>query len=174
MRIVKAFWKKVQKIHNPIQFWRKEGVVIGMSCEIYSTADFGTEPYLIRIGDHVRINSGVTFVTHDGGAWVIRGVKADYLNVDLFGPIIVGNNVHIGTNAIIMPGVTIGNNCVVGCGAIVTKSIPDNSIAAGVPARIIESLSEYIEKNSSRFDYCKSLSKEQKAKYLRGKYNISD
>ena len=61
-----------------------------------------------------------------------------------FGPIVVKDNVHIGWNAIIMPGVTIGNNCVIGCGAVVTHDIPDNSIAVGVPAKVIKSTDEYL------------------------------
>ena len=94
---------------------------------------------MIEIGNHVRINSGVQFVTHDGGVWIFRQ-KEDTKDVDLFVRINVGNNVHIGTNSIIMPGVTIGDNVVVGCGAIVTHNIPDNSIAVGVPARVIENV----------------------------------
>ena len=70
MNVISALKKKISKIINPIQFWRKEGAIIGKECEIYSTADFGTEPYLIKIGDHVRVNSGVNLVTHDGGVGV--------------------------------------------------------------------------------------------------------
>ena len=52
-------------------------------------------------------------------------------------PVIIGNNVWIGGGAIILPGVTIGDNVVIGAGSIVTKSIPDNVIAAGSPCRVI-------------------------------------
>ena len=117
---------------------------------------------MITLGNHVRINSGVKFITHDGGVWVLRYLYEKYKDIDLFGAIIVGDNVHIGTNAIIMPGVTIGNNCIIGCGAVVTHSIPDGSIAVGVPARVIESLEEYIHKNDKRFLHTKNFSCEQK------------
>lgn len=157
-------WKLAK---NPVKFWRDRGMKIGNSCEIYSSANFGSEPYLITIGDHVRINSGVKFVTHDGGVWVLRGMKEDLKNVDMFGRITVGNNVHIGTDAIVMPGVSIGNNCIIGCGAIVTKSIPDNSVAVGVPARVIESIEEYEEKNANKFVYTKGMTREEKEKYLK-------
>ncbi|MBE5747104.1 MAG: acyltransferase [Clostridiales bacterium] len=156
-------WKLAK---NPVKFWRDRGMKIGSGCEIYSSANFGSEPYLITVGDHVRINSGVKFVTHDGGVWVLRGMKEELKNVDMFGRITVGNNVHIGTDAIIMPGVTIGNNCIIGCGAIVTKSIPDNSVAVGVPARVLESIEEYEAKNADKFMYTKGMSREEKAKYL--------
>lgn len=62
----------------------------------------------------------------------------------------VGNDVYIGNDVIILPGVNIGNKVVIGAGAVVTKDIPDNSVAVGVPARVIESADEYFEKNSAR------------------------
>lgn len=46
----------------------------------------------------------------------------------------------------VMPGVTIGSNVVIGAGAVVTKDIPDNSVAVGVPARVIKTADEYLEK----------------------------
>lgn len=132
---------------NPIAYWRKKGAVIGQNCEIYSRANLGSEPYLITIGDHVRITDNVRFVTHDGGIWVLRGDKSGfsdtYKKMDKFDPIHICDNVHIGLNATIMPGVTIGENTIIGCGAIVTKDIPPNSVVAGVPAKIIKSLVEY-------------------------------
>ncbi|MDO5157089.1 MAG: acyltransferase [Eubacteriales bacterium] len=152
----------------------KEGCSNRGGCEIYSSADFGSEPYLIKIGDNVRVNACVKFVTHDGGVWVLRhgteAIKSDLSNADLFGTIEIGNNVHIGTGTIIMPGVTIGSNCIIGCGAIVTKNIPDNSIAVGVPARVIETVEEYFEKHKADFDYTKSMSAAEKHEYLCCKY----
>ena len=61
-------------------------------------------------------------------------------------PIVVGDNVYIGNNVILLPGVTIGNNVIIGAGAVVSKDIPDNSVAVGVPARVIKSTDEYFEK----------------------------
>ena len=55
-------------------------------------------------------------------------------------PISIGNDVWIGGNVTILPGVNIGNNVVVAAGSVVTKDIPDNSLVAGVPARIIREL----------------------------------
>ena len=162
MNLFKRLKLKYLRIKNPIKYWSKKGLSIGNDCEIYPSANFGSEPYLISLGHHVRINSGVIFITHDGGVWVLRNLKEDYKDIDLFKKIHIGNNVHIGTNAIIMPGVTIGNNCIIGCGAIVTKNIPDNSIAVGIPARVIETIDEYIEKNEKRFIHTKNLNYEDK------------
>lgn len=109
-------------------------------------AAFGSEPYLITIGEHVEITAGCVFITHDGAAWALRNFDEKYKELDIFGPIKVGNNVFIGNNAIILPGVTIGDNVVIGAGSVVSKDIPSNSVAAGVPAKVIRSLEEYGER----------------------------
>ena len=168
--MIRRFVDKFNRAKNPINYWRKKGVVIGKDCTIYSNVSLGSEPYLIAIGDHVRISSRTSFITHDGGLWVVRELNEGLKDVDKFGKIVVGNNVHIGINCVIMPGVTIGNNCIIGVGAVVTKDIPDNSIAVGVPARVIETIDEYIEKNLEKFDVTKNLSIEEKRKYLIDKY----
>jgi len=140
------------------------GGEMGRNCEIFPDVEFGSEPYLIHIGNHVRITNGVRFVTHDGGAWVLRDLG--YENIDVFGKITIGDNVHSGWNAIIMPNVHIGNNVVIGAGAVVTKDIPDNSVAVGIPARVIESIDEYKEKAIPKGDYTKDLSWRDKKTYL--------
>lgn len=146
------------------------GGTIGTGCVVFPDVEFGSEPYLISIGDNCRITNGVRFVTHDGGVWVLRNLGLK--DVDVFGQISIGNNVHIGWNAIIMPNVHIGNNCVIGAGAVVTKDIPDNSVAVGVPARVIESIEEYENKVTQKCDYTKQLTYEEKKKYLLKKFNI--
>jgi acetyltransferase-like isoleucine patch superfamily enzyme len=102
--------------------------------------NFGSEPYLIEIGDNVTITPDVCFETHDGGVGIFR---KDNPGINVFGKIKVGNNVFIGHRTIIMPGVTIGNNVVIGAGSVVTKDIEDNVVVAGVPARFIKSLEKY-------------------------------
>lgn len=70
-RIINLIKKARIKIANNeqyVSYLRKIGVTIGNECVIEKTADFGTEPYLIKIGDKVRITKGVRFITHDGGA----------------------------------------------------------------------------------------------------------
>ena len=142
------------------------GVSFKGKATLIQGCDFGTEPYLVEIGDRVRVNNGVRFVTHDGGAWVVRNMYPELKDVDLVGRISVGDNVHIGTGAMIMPGVSIGNNCIIGCGSIVTHSVPDNSVVAGIPARRIESIADYISKHSEAFIHTKNLSPEEKKRYL--------
>ena len=70
-------------------------------------------------------------------------------------------------NVIIMPNVKIGNNVIIGCGAVVTKNIQDNSVAVGVPAKVIETIDEYYEKKKNECDFTKKYSSKEKEQYLR-------
>lgn len=85
---------------NKRDFVKRGG--LGKSCMIYADVEFGSEPYLIRIGNNCRITNGVRFVTHDGGLWVLKNQGLLSSKYGKFGPIIVKDNVHIGWNAIIM------------------------------------------------------------------------
>lgn len=152
------------------EYLRKKGAKIGENCEIYKSANFGSEPYLISIGNHVRVNEGVQLITHDGGLWVLRALEDVYGNefkdADKFGKINIGDNVHIGTNAIIMPGVTIGSNSIIACGAVVTKDVPERSVVGGVPAKIIEDIHEYAVKIREKYVNTKHMNAEEKQEFL--------
>lgn len=116
-----------------VNYAKYKGVTVGQNCRIYTTT-FGTEPFLISIGDNVTITSGVKFITHDGSTILMRDKKGRRF---FYAPIEIGNNVFIGTNSIIMPGVKIEDRVIVAAGSVITKSVPSGSIVAGVPARII-------------------------------------
>lgn len=120
-----------------IKFLRKQGMKIGKGCHI-NTMSFSTEPYLIEIGDHVAISAGTDLVTHDGAIWCFREEDKD---ADIFGKIVIGNNVFIGINCTILPNTTIGNNCIVGAGSIVRGKFPDNTVIIGNPAKVIMKMS---------------------------------
>ena len=86
-------------------------------------------------------------------------------------PIIIGNDVYIGVRTLIMPGVRIGNRVVIGAGSIVTRDIPDNSVAVGVPARVIKSVDAYLQqmkKKSLKCGHLKGLEKEAVLKRIFG------
>lgn len=150
--------------------YRQLGVKIGKNFSVTGPVSFSSEPYLISLGNDVRLSGNVNFVTHDGGMHVIRQYKN--IPADCFGRIIVGNNVFIGMNAIIMPGVTIGDNVIIGAGSIVTRDIPSDSVACGTPAKVIESLEDYYKKNKSKIDLTKNYSEEEKKQYLLEKFNL--
>ena len=153
-----------------VEKYRNLGVKIGENFTNIGPVDFSSEPYLIEIGDDVRISMNVHFVTHDGGMHVIRQYKN--IPADSFGQIKVGNNVFIGMGSIIMPGVIIGNNVIIGAGSIVSKNIPDNSVACGVPAKVIETIDEYYKKNKKNIDLTKEYSPEEKKEYLIKKFKL--
>lgn len=98
-----------------------------------------THCFLIEIGNNVTFSIRVTVMAHDASTKKILG----YTKI---GRVTVGNNVFVGANTTILPGVHIGNNVVIGAGSVVTLSIPDNTVALGNPAKVICSLENYREK----------------------------
>lgn len=106
---------------------------------------FGSEPYLISIGNHVLI-SGAFFITHEGAHWVLKGLDPSLKNTFGYGRITICDNVYIGHQCTILHGVTIGENTVVGACSLVNKSLEPNSVYAGVPAKRICSIDEFKEK----------------------------
>jgi acetyltransferase-like isoleucine patch superfamily enzyme len=165
IRLIKGLFRKYKIKKDPINYARDIGVEVGTDCRFLGiqSGTFGSEPYLIKIGDHVTITGQVQFITHDGGVWVFR---EEYQEIDVFGKIIIGNNVFIGYNTIILPGVIIGDNVVIGAGSVVTKSIPSNTVAAGVPAKVITSYDVYKEKSLGKTLNTKNLDKGKKKEVL--------
>ena len=149
------------------KFWTAEkyarfiGVKIGHSCNI-QIKSFGSEPYLIEIGNHVQITSGTKFFTH-GGAWVLR---SKYPKIDFFGKISVGNNVYIGNNSLILPGVTIKSNVIVAAGSVVTKSVSEGLIVGGNPAKKIGTIENFEKKILNYNINSKGMSYEEKKHLL--------
>ena len=104
------------------RIWR---IDIHPTVELSLSAKFDlTHPGGIHIGAHTYIAFEARILTHD----MTRKKKM---------PVRIGENCFIGGRSLIMPGVTIGNSCIVGAGSVVTKSVPDNCIVAGNPARIL-------------------------------------
>jgi hypothetical protein len=169
IRLWKRLFDAWQIARDPVAFARSRGMVVGERCRFIkpNTIAFGSEPYLVRLGNHVTVCAGVHFITHDGGVWVLREQHPD---IDVFGPITVGNNVFIGPNTLILPGATIGDNCIIGAGSVVTRNIPSNSVAVGIPARVIKSLDEYWAKVEPNATYIRSLPADEKRRILEEKF----
>jgi acetyltransferase-like isoleucine patch superfamily enzyme len=148
----------------------KEGATIGKGTRLNGDVlTFGTEPYLITVGENCLFADGVRMITHDGGVKVLNDLNYFEQRMDKLGSITIGNNVYVGMDAFIMPGVTIGNNVIIGAKAIVTHNIPDNSVAVGIPARVIYTIDDYYNSAVAKnvFYPTLGLSKDEKRKYLR-------
>jgi acetyltransferase-like isoleucine patch superfamily enzyme len=124
---------------DTISYARKKGVKVGNDCRIYTYA-YGSEPWLIEIGNKVTVTSGVRILTHDGATWLFNDEKGRRF---LYKKTIIKNNVFIGINSIIMPGVIIEDNVIVAAGSIVTKSVPSGVIIGGNPAKILGDYDTY-------------------------------
>ena len=93
----------------------------------------------IEIGDNVTLAPRVHILAHDAST-------KKFIDYTRIGKVKIGNNVFIGASAIILPGITIGNNVIIGASSVVTKSIKDNEVVAGNPARFIMDTDDFISK----------------------------
>lgn len=139
------------------------GFTTGYNCriEMFDTGVGGDKKLLIgyncKIGDYVHIASGERITIGDNCLMASKIYISDINHGDYSGtfeysspdnppdrrnlytkPVEIGNNVWIGENVSILPGVRIGDGCIIGANSVVNKDIPDNCIAAGVPAEIIK------------------------------------
>ena len=135
-----------EKLYVRFRVWRarRAGLSMAKDCSITGLPFFGSEPYLITIGNRVGIADGVSFITHDGGTRVFRHLDR-YKHVLKYGRINILDNCVIGQRVIILPGVTIGPNSVVAAGSVVSRSIPADVLAAGNPAKPVMTLEQYAE-----------------------------
>ncbi|MBE5798418.1 MAG: acyltransferase [Clostridiales bacterium] len=99
--------------------------------------------WLIEIGDNVTMAPRVHILCHDAST-------KQFLNYTKIGCVAIGSNVFIGAETVVLPGVTIGDNVIIGANSTVTHDIPENSVAAGSPARVICPLEDYLNKEKLR------------------------
>jgi len=122
-------------IRPTVIFGHPENVHLGNEVEIqrYAYLIAGRESKII-IGDHTGIGP-FTFLTSANHGFK-RGKLYKYQN-SVEQDLVIGKDVYIGGHAIILPGVTIGDGAVIGANAVVTKDIPENAIAVGIPAQVV-------------------------------------
>ena len=154
---------------NPLKLAKLLGVSLGENVEITSGVIWGSEPYLISIGDNTKLSQNITFSCHDGGVHVLRNLNNNN-SLDLIEPICIGKNCFIGINVTILGGVSIGDNVVIGACSVVTKNLESNFVYAGVPAKKICSIEEYYKKNSDMFLLTKKMDQKTKKEFLVNKF----
>ena len=170
-KIKKLFTEPYLRILDRIsheKYAKALGLNFGKNCHFYGKISWGTEPWIITLGDNVHVTAECRFVTHDGATLLFRDREP---TLELTRPITVGNNVYIGARSIIMGGVNIGSNVIIGAGSVVTKDIPDNSVAVGVPARVIKTAEEYFEKAKAESLGLGHLRYEEKDRALKEYYH---
>ena len=101
--------------------------------------------WLIEIGDNVTMAPRVHILCHDAST---KG----FLGHTKIGRVSIGDNVFIGAESVVLPGVTIGNNVIVGANSTVTHDVPDGVVVAGSPAKVICSLDDYLAKERTRME----------------------
>lgn len=105
-----------------VAYLRSKGMLIGKNTTIYvptKTSIDETRPWMIEIGNNVKITEGVTILTH-GYDWSVFKVKYGEV-FGSAGKVTIGNNVFIGMNTTILKGVTVGDNCIIGAGSVLTS-----------------------------------------------------
>ncbi len=174
-RLLKIFtvpYKRLMAELYPVKYAKSLGVVMKGHVTIYGSSYkmFSAEPYLVTLGDNVYISLDAKFICHDGAVLPFR---KDIPDLDITKRITVGNNVFIGLGALILPGVTIGNNCVVGAYSVVTKDVPDGSIVAGNPAKIVKTISDYLEKAQQESIHIGHLTGQAKVKKYKEIFGVN-
>lgn len=131
------------------------GLKIGNDTRLAGSIDFGSEPFLISIGNCCLITDGVRFITHDGAIQVpliMQGENLEdvYSKKSTFGRINIGDNVFIGVSSVILPETKISNDTVIAAGSVVKGDFPAGVVIGGNPAKVICSLDDYFFKNKGR------------------------
>lgn len=153
-RIIRKFKLEYAKTSSKryIKYLRLGGVRIGKDCHVMDPHNIQIDisrPELLEIGDHVFLHRGTIILTHDWTSWCFVYSHNDF--IPSHGKVKIGNNVWFGENVTVCKGVTIGDNVIIGIGSVVTKSIPSNCVAAGVPVRVLGSYEDYMKKRKKKY-----------------------
>ena len=122
----------------------------------YCHFDTRTPEANIHLGERLGVNNNLTIISEGPGVWVgsdtLIGTNVQIVDSDFHGlapnkraeperaPVHIGENCFLGSNVIVLKGVTLGDHCVVGAGSVVTKSFPPYSLIGGNPAKLIRRL----------------------------------
>lgn len=129
-------WKRDKYLSSLVN----NGLKLGRNVKIVDTFFFDpAHCYLISIGDNTTLAPNVRLIAHDAST-------KHYLGYSRIGKIVIGANCFIGDSVIVLPGNCIGDGCIVGAGSVVVHDVPADSVAVGVPAKVICSRQEYLKK----------------------------
>ncbi len=143
MLLMNNGWKRAN-------FLKKYGVFyeMGENC-YYHTRDIPAEPYLVKLGNDVRLAANVRMITHDITSYMINQIpkyEKDGKLPYFLGKIEIGDHVMVGANSLILPNVKIGSNVIIAAGSIVTKDVPSDMVVGGNPAKTICTMDEFVAK----------------------------
>ena len=169
----KLLYKEDATSDSLVKYLRERGAEIGEGVKIYApnkTLIDKQNPYLLKIGDYVRITEGVKILTHDYSWAILKRYSSENIAPGAIlgsqGIVEIGNNVFIGMNAIVTCRVKIGDNVIIGAGSVVTRDCESNSVYAGVPAKRIMSIEEFYQKRKdAQFEEAKAIAIRYKERF---------
>jgi maltose O-acetyltransferase len=151
--MIKKVLRSIYGISNKLRmgYLQKQGLKLGKNVFIGRNVliDPGHADRIF-IGDDCTITSRVIILAHDA-------TTKRHIGYTKVGDVSIGKKTFIGVGSIILPNVEIGENVIIGAGSVVTKDVPDNSVVAGNPAKVIGNTSDYIKKHNR--DLVMSLNK---------------
>lgn len=116
----------------------KRGMVVGENLQLQGECKIdSSHAWLISIGDNVTIAPRVHILAHDAST-------KKHLGYTRIGLVSIGDNVFVGADSVILPGVQLGGGCIIGAGSVVSRDIPAGKVAAGVPARVVCDVDDYV------------------------------
>ena len=145
-------WKRLRQRHRWDRM-RQLGMHIGHGVNLPASTWIDTSHcFLISIGDWCGFGEQCLILAHDAQ-------MDEFLDAGLMARVVIHESCHIGSRAVILPGVEIGPRTIVGAGSVVTRSLPADSVCAGVPAKLLCPLEDYLKRHREqlarrpRFDY---------------------
>lgn len=149
----KLIYREKSSGEKYIAYCKRGGATIGNNVTVYSaknTTIDETSLQHIFIGDNTQITAGVIILAHDYSYSVLGNIYGELPRQQK--DTIIGKNVFIGMNSIILMGSNIGDNVIIGAGSVVSGHIPSNTVCAGNPAKITCSLDQFLVKGRTRFE----------------------
>ena len=137
-RVVEKFLRR-----DRVSWLVKQGLIVGRNFVMLE--DVCIDPshlWLIAIGNDVTLAPRVQIFAHDAST-------KRHLNRTRVGRVTIGDRVFVGASTIILPGVSIGSEVIIGAGSVVRDDVPNGVVAAGNPARVLSSLTEFLERRTA-------------------------